>query len=99
MSAPGRIRQALADKLIDELERIGVKARVFAGDLHSASGHWRTSRYADCMRWDGSFDQLVGDQWFPRAIGSFETMTACVRAEKLDFLVDRLCYEVCSSCK
>ncbi len=46
-------------------------------ELFPAKGHWRTSRFADVMPWEGrGIDILRGG---PVNFGCWETMTECVR--------------------
>lgn len=59
-----KIRDRLAAKLT---EALGFE--VLADDLQAASGHWRTSNFADVFRWES-----------PRhSIASWSTMTDCLR--------------------
>ena len=44
--------------------------------LHPARGHYRSSIYADVMRWTG---YAKGPDGIMRTFGSWDTMTACVR--------------------
>ena len=58
-----KVRERLALKLTEALGFV-----VEAGDLEDAKGHWRTSHYADVVRWDS-----------PRhSIASWDSMTDCV---------------------
>lgn len=66
----GRTRQRLAEMLTKELG-----ARVAPDDFAPVTGYWRSSPYADCMRWDG----FVTIEGVPRSIGSWDTMKDCVR--------------------
>jgi len=66
----GRVHQ----RLLTLLEAEGFSAI----EIQPARGHWRSSPYADVVRWEG-YARLLRD--CPRAlpIYSWETMTECVR--------------------
>lgn len=54
--------------------------------LWAMQGHWRTSRYADVMPWEG-LGKSRGRKDFPDGMpvnfGSWDTMTACVQGFKI----------------
>lgn len=60
---PGRVRSKLAGMLS---ERLGTY--ISPDDLREAAGFWRTSGKSEALRWEG-----------PKGIGSWNTMTDCVR--------------------
>lgn len=71
MKSAGKVRTKLA-KLLTEALGFPVKA----DDIVAATGHWRTSKYADVLRWEGFVTNANGSR---RSIGSWNTMTECVR--------------------
>ena len=70
-----------AEKCRFMLQRLGLEfVRVTP-----ATGHWRTSHYADCYRWEWS--GLINGRL--HSGGCYETMTECVKARQLQFTSDR----------
>lgn len=45
-------------------------------DIAPVTGYWRSNLQADCMRWEGSVPTAEAGK---RSIGSWDTMTDCVR--------------------
>ncbi len=46
-------------------------------EIYPQYGHWRSSPYADVVRWEGT--AVRGDETISRRVYSWDTMTACVR--------------------
>lgn len=75
----GKTRESLPGILVKAFAEIGITARFDAKHLRPATGHWRTSVYADVYRWEGSGEMLQSDgSWITISVDSWDTMTDCV---------------------
>ena len=90
----GRVRIALAEKLQAALTDAGLEVRVEADNLTPATGSWRTDVRLDVMSWKGTIDVKRDDTWRSYCIGSWDTMTECLRAKKLHVEWDGLTVDV-----
>lgn len=65
--------------IVAALRKEGVEAAVNPDRLDPARGYWRTDPRADVMRWEGDIRVKVNGSWVTLAVGSWDTMTDCVR--------------------
>lgn len=76
---PGRVRRNLAELIAKTLGAAGMIVAVNPERLHPNQGYWRTDLRADVMPWIGSIDLKVGEEWTRLAVGSWATMTDCLK--------------------
>jgi len=76
---PGRVRRKLAELIVKKLSADGMIVAVNPENLHPNQGYWRTDLRADVMPWVGYVDYSVGGKWTKLAIGSWATMTDCLK--------------------
>lgn len=76
----GRLRQQLAKAIVQTFANEGVMVRCDPAKLYPAEGRWRSDFRMDVMRWEGSIEvKIDGGGWLRLSIGSWDTMTACVK--------------------
>jgi hypothetical protein len=76
---PGRVRRKLAAMIAKSLSEGGMVVAVNPEKLIPNQGYWRTDLRADVMPWIGYIDLKVGEKWTRLAVGSWATMTDCLR--------------------
>ena len=55
------------------------EVKVLPEDLHAAEGKYRSDYRFDVMRWDGYVEVKTELGWARMSIGSWDTMTDCVK--------------------
>lgn len=90
----GRTRRKLAEKIITAFKLSGFTVDVDPENLIPTQGHWRTSRFADCMPWHGNMSLLVKGKWLGHNVESWDTMTDLLHG--FTFYIDGSNVELCA---
>jgi len=74
----GSTKVKLSKVLVEEFANLGVEAKVDPSYLYPAKGYWKSQ---DCYRWEGEFSIRIKETggWLWFNIGSYDTMTDCVK--------------------
>lgn len=74
----GGVRKRLATSLEKAFRDAGIKIVCNPQNLHPALGYWKQTQQ-DVMRWEGSVEIWRHGKFSSRGIGSWDSMTDCLR--------------------